>query len=372
MSLAIDEFRMHQDDFNQWVELFETAVKLAYAGQQQADIDQACIDWLPLKLDDEARSIRHSIDLQTWDQIKTELKTRLVNPDEQFSWLYRQTTIIWDQKESLHSLASRITKAVDKYDKDNPNKAREYFIRFRGALPVEYQKAINVHCSYDQPAKQTISEAKTIALRIQMAEQAAGASGGGTSAVRTVAFTGASMTDDRLKTVERSMEGMKVRMDGFDEKLDRIMEKLDDQGRPSRDHYSQDMQSDSRERSERSYDFRDRRDLRDRRDSRDHRDSRNCDSPDRRNSPDRDGWNGRNRDQYDRNRRNYDERRHDGEDRRSDRYVSHDRLGGRGEEYRSSGPYGAAILPSEVDFICNALAKKRLRDQTDRSRPARR
>ena len=64
-------------------------------------------------------------------------------------------------------------------------------------MPAEYRKAIDMNCGDDRPTLCTIKKAKTIAIRLQIANAEVAMSLG-----RTVAFTGAAMFDDRLKAVD--------------------------------------------------------------------------------------------------------------------------------------------------------------------------
>ena len=107
-SLQVSTFRFQYDDFEEWVDLFEKSIKLAYPTADEAARKNYCISWLPLKLDDDARTIFRNVTAATWVEIKAELKKLLVNPEDKYNWLARRGTITWDGKESLHSLATRI------------------------------------------------------------------------------------------------------------------------------------------------------------------------------------------------------------------------------------------------------------------------
>ena len=143
--------------------------------------------------------------------MKVELKGLLTDPQERYNWRARRSTIVWDGSESLHVLASRIMRAIDRYDPKS-NKEQEYFFRFREALPLEYRRAIDLGVAED---KCTIEEAKKVALRVQMATSDSGA--GGTSAVpdKSVAFVGASMREDRLKAMELGLQNLSEKVDNL-------------------------------------------------------------------------------------------------------------------------------------------------------------
>ena len=222
-ALPIEDFRSDIDDFDSWVELFESAVKVAHPAADEGALEALNLMWLRLKIDDEARTIYGSATETTWINVKKELKMLLVNPEERYSWLARRSTIMWDGKESLHALATRIQRAVNKFDPDNPAKDREYFIRFRLSLPPEYKKAVDMNCG-DTLTKCTIDEAKRIALRLQMANTDAAASTGvvaTTSVENSTPFTGASMSENRLREIETTVENVGTRIGKMETRKDK-------------------------------------------------------------------------------------------------------------------------------------------------------
>ena len=54
--IGCDKFKSGVDDFDEWVELFEKAVKLA-TKQSGNELKTSKLDWLPLELNRTARSI---------------------------------------------------------------------------------------------------------------------------------------------------------------------------------------------------------------------------------------------------------------------------------------------------------------------------
>ena len=259
-SIAVDTFRSTHDDFEEWISLFEDAVVLG-TGVTDADRKKALyLKWLPFKLDEQARTVRRSIASNEYEEVKRELKALLIDPQEAYKWQTGRSCIQWDGKESFHALAVRIRRAVDKYDPDAV-KNKQYFFRFRLALPKKFRTAIDLGCAED---KRTIEEAKKIALRLQMAEADDDKDDKG----REVTFTGASMADDRLKSLEMDFKRLDVRMETFEEKIDGVSEQLKELVAKSKGYES------SLERYDSRYPDR-RRGSQDRRDSRDRRDSQN-------------------------------------------------------------------------------------------------
>ena len=329
--IPIEDFQTGVDNFEHWIKLFEAAVVLSTNPQTEARKEALYKEWLPLKLDRAARSIYENKTKTGWGDLKTELKGLFVDPQDKYNWKTQKDAIVWDGVESFHTLATRIKRAVDMFDDDLP-KAGQYFIRFRGSLPPDYRRAIDLRCIDE---KQTIEEAKKVATIIRTAI----ADSGETVQGKTVAFTGASMSEDRLKAIEMGVQGLNVRMDNVESKhKSRDREKDTARGgySSSRERYESRRSDDRGDRSEsrgRGYGRDDRyRQRYDRSDSRDQRFSRD-------------------RGRYDRGRRDYSGRRDDsrldyrgsrgyrgGRDSSRDRYgrdrgYSRDRYGSRDRDY---------------------------------------
>ena len=261
-SLAIDKYKQGED-FDQWVSRFELAVGLAHLVNEPDKVEKKrrlCMDWLPLKIDDATYMIFSSITAATWEDLKLQMSRLLTDPQEKYDYFAGRNPIIWDGKESFHSLCNRIKMKVNKYF-EQASRGREYFLRFRAALTPEYRKAIDIGCGDNWD----IEEALRIAIKVRLAETDLTATG---DSSKTVAFAGAAMSDDRLKTVEMAFQGMTVKVDNLQEQVQKMQAK-----EPSADGDRRQSRSQSRGRDER--DDRDRyerspRDgsVRDRRDSR--------------------------------------------------------------------------------------------------------
>ena len=194
-SLPIKDFNFENDDFDDWVTRFETAVSLAEGIDDEAELKGYCKKWLPLKLDDTARSISASVDMKTdWTSIKKELSELFVDPQEKYNWFAGRDPIVWDGKESFHSLATRIKKKVDKYSLGG-DKEKEYFMWFRLAVTSEFRKAIDIGCGDNW----NLSEAMKIAGRLRLAEEDAAADVRIKTNDKSGAFSGAAMSDHHPK-----------------------------------------------------------------------------------------------------------------------------------------------------------------------------
>ena len=328
-SLAVDRFDSDKDDFAVWVKMFEDAVNLAHNVTSPADLPPLCIKWLRLKLDENARSIYSNVKpvdpntALTWDSIKDQLTQLLINPQEKYNWQARRSTIKWDGKESFYALATRVKRNVDKFDPDC-NKKQEYFFRFRIALPPDFKKAIDLGCRDD--SHETIDEAQRIAYRFLNTQNDESAE------EKAVAFTGAAMSDDRLKSIELCVQSMSVSVENLTEKVEKIS-RGDRQEGKSRGHLS------SRERYEKR--------------ERDH-DDRNRDS--RRDRRER-GFSGDDRDNYDHQSRGRD--CGDSSYRSRDRYRR-DNLDCRDDSYRQGESHGRGdshrqgdSRPREESYRCD-------------------
>ena len=299
--LAVSNFRSEVDDFDTWLGLFESAVKLAYNTADDATLHTHCKNWLSLKLDDEARTVYGNVVDATWIGIKKELKKLLVNPQDKYNWRARVRSIVWDGTESLHSLATRVKRNVDKYGLEG-GKESEYFFRFRLALPPEYRKAIDLACGDDE-TECTIDNAKKVALRLQMANADAVVTASGTAVDRTVAFTGAAMSDDRLKSIEMTLQGIAIWKDNMEAK-EKAKTDSDDKPRgysSSRERYESrypDRRSPNRDHGRDSGPDRSRRDSRDDRRGGDRYRSFSNDQRDHRRDDSRDHNSGSNRPYY--------------------------------------------------------------------------
>ena len=229
-SLPIETFNPEQDDFDEWIARLEMAIVLATNVTDNKRKDQLCRDWLSLKLDDRSRIILGNCKEKEWSKLKEELGNLLIDPQERYNWRARRSTITWDGRESFHVLAAKVKRAVDKFDPKS-NKEQEYFFRFRDALPLEYRKAIDLGVAED---KQTIEEAKKIALRVQMASSDESEMGATAQPKNPVSFVGASFTDDGLGAVESAIKRLSIKVDDMDSEIERMHRRIDKRDESSR------------------------------------------------------------------------------------------------------------------------------------------
>ena len=160
----VPTFNSRKDDFVEWAELFENAVFLSTNTRDAANLALLCRKWLPLKLDQEARAALKQAISRDWNGLKTEMVGLLIDPQEKAQWQARKSSIKWDGKETMHQLAARVKRAVDKFERDMPQafKDREYYLRFKDAFESKIRKAIVGGC---KEGEKTLSGAKEAAIR---------------------------------------------------------------------------------------------------------------------------------------------------------------------------------------------------------------
>ena len=330
-SINCKDFDSDVHDFDNWVKKFEKAVKLATNVRDEPSLHYLYKEWLPLKLDDLASTYLDQIGDVAWANTKTRLSDLLVDPQMKLRWRARQWTITWDGKESMHALAARVKRAVDKYDRHLPEDVREseYFVRFRCAFKKPLMRVIDMNCP---EGSQTIDTAKDAMMRYLLAnaedDSSAPASASG-DIYKGVAFASANLNPDRATSLETSLASIATQMETIAlsvRKVDDRQKGFEQRLRSLEDHRG-DRRDSSYDRGYRSNNYSSRGDRRSR-DSWDDRDRNRGRSPSpRRYSPggDRRDRNRRDGDRKDRNSGPRGGNAGRGRDRSRDRDDSRDR-----------------------------------------------
>ena len=213
--LPLDKFESGKDDIDDWIERFEKAVRLATNAQSAARRNKLYLEWLPLWIDEPARAVLGQIPTGTVYQtandvkgVKDLLKELLVDPNEVYQWRAMKKKVTWDGKEDFQVLATRVIRAVDKYEKDLDQNARNssYFFRFREALPKVYKDSIDVSLNKDE---RTIENAKELATRVR-----------GTQPNHEVSFEAAAMVDS--PTFDNRVRGLELQVSELGKKIDSL------------------------------------------------------------------------------------------------------------------------------------------------------
>ena len=217
-TLDIKPFRHGTDDFEEWSDLLESAITLATnaTGDNHSAL---CKKWLPLKLDSPSRAIfKQSNREADWADLKAQLTSLLIDPQEKYKWQAKRTTVKWDGKESFHALASRIITKVAQFDGEMNDalKQKEYFFRFREALPKEYQNAIDMACGADD---RNLDTAKDIAQRTKMILD---------SDEKSVSFAGAKFDENRTSSLELALSKIDTKLESLDSSINAKFKSQDD------------------------------------------------------------------------------------------------------------------------------------------------
>ena len=100
-SLPVEKFISGVDHFESWISLFDAAIEIIYKDSTAADKEAIARQWLPLKLDDQARLIYSNVTGNTWTELKENLRKALIDPQEEYNWHAGKATITWDGIESF-------------------------------------------------------------------------------------------------------------------------------------------------------------------------------------------------------------------------------------------------------------------------------
>ena len=213
-NVNVPTFDSLKDDFEEWVVLFEKAVMLATNAREEATLHFLYKEWLLLKLDKAARATHAKVAALDWPELKAELARLLVDPQEKARWQAKKTTIKWDGKESFHSLASRVKRAVDKYERGMPDefKQREYYQRFKNAFKKSMRRIIAVNCPEND---RTIDKAVEIALRYHIALTEDDDDGDGDADEKAVTFAAGAFQPDRATGLENALAKMTTQMENM-------------------------------------------------------------------------------------------------------------------------------------------------------------
>ena len=138
-SIPVENYQSGVHVMSEWLPLLESGVIVATGATTPDRQNFLCRQWLPLKLDAAARDVLKSCTKDDWNELKVELQSLLIHPQEKYNWRINKDSIKWDGKESFHALATRVKNAVMIHEKP-ANWEDEFFFRFRGALPQEYRQ----------------------------------------------------------------------------------------------------------------------------------------------------------------------------------------------------------------------------------------
>ena len=201
--------------------MFQDAVVLACNPLSEARKKELWRMWLPYKLDSSTRMIYKNCVKQQWAERMIEFKGLLRSPEEKYRWRAGHSKLVWDGEDSFHVLATKVKRSLDK-NMEAPTQS-DYYHAFRNALPENYQESLD----WGQK-EETLAEAKRLAFKFQSVltnkpgtDAKRGVVGG-----KTVGFVGASMSDDRLKALELSVQSLTVSVSESNADTKRFCEKV--------------------------------------------------------------------------------------------------------------------------------------------------
>ena len=238
--IKVEKFDPSQSDFEDWVHLFERAVRVSTSSTNDAVLNNLYLDWLPLKFSWDALHTYKQAKSRTWPELKTELCELFIDPQEEYKWRAKVTTIKWDGKESIHKLASRVIRNVNKYDKRLPQDVRdeEYFSRFRSAFRKRIRHMIDMGCPR---GSQTIENAKDVVMRNEIVQaDREDDETGEAQAQGNVSFANGNFQSDRPRGklqpdratgIETALAGINTHLENIEigmRKQDDRMKKMDD------------------------------------------------------------------------------------------------------------------------------------------------
>ncbi|MEE3023414.1 MAG: hypothetical protein VX367_12555, partial [SAR324 cluster bacterium] len=128
-SIPVENYQSGVHVLSEWLPLLESGVIVATGATTPACQQFLCKQWLPIKLDATARDVLKNCTKDDWEELKVELQSLLIDPQEKYKWRINKNSIKWDGKESFHALASRVKNAVMIHEKQ-ANWEDEFFFRF--------------------------------------------------------------------------------------------------------------------------------------------------------------------------------------------------------------------------------------------------
>ena len=224
-SIPIEEYDPEKHDFDEYFDLVENAVGLA-TNTKDDRRDELTVQWVPLKLNERTRKLWNSCKTKLWKDRRPEFKELLRDPQDAYRWRAGHVMIVWDGKESFNEYAARVKRTVDTYE--DPAKETDYYHHFRKGLPKDFIKVIDLGRNAE-----TLDEAKRVAIRYQTALEnektdATDPAGAGAGAAGALAFTGASMQEDRLEAIEQGLARLSMKVDDMNKDMIRLFNRVDD------------------------------------------------------------------------------------------------------------------------------------------------
>ena len=169
--IPIDKFMYGTEDGNwpDWVTRFEGAVKLATNAFGKDRLEELCLEWIPLKLNDAAQPIYARCEKKhSWPELKNELADKLEDPRIRRQWHRQKDAYKKPASISLQVYKANIIGMVDKYSPglalDKNSHTLELYNRFVAGLETDWREYIEEAIPY---TKETIDNAYSFALKYE-------------------------------------------------------------------------------------------------------------------------------------------------------------------------------------------------------------
>ena len=207
--LPIDKFPYGtpEADWVQWCERFEKAVQVATNAHGQDRLEELCLTWIPLKLNEEAQPIYDKCEHKngSWPLLKAELAEALEDPAIRRKWARHMDAYKKPASMSLQIYRANIIVFVNKYSPallaDSTAYNMELYNRFIHGLEKDWRDYIEESIPYK---KESLDNAYSQALKYEAR-----------MAKKSVEFSAAAMTDaekDGMEKIRLDLEKVKTQL----------------------------------------------------------------------------------------------------------------------------------------------------------------
>ena len=214
-------------NFKQWVERFEGAVRMGTNCQTPQRLQELCLDWIGLKLNDEAVTIYEECPSKgvDWPKLKEELESELEDTQTRRVWVRSLSAYKKPKDMSLQIFKAKVTSMVAKYSPttltDPTAHASELYNRFIWGLEKDMREWIEDSIPY---GRETLDNAFNQALKYEAKQRKK-------HLVTEEPVIGAAMTDvekNTLEAIRRDLQEVKTRLAALE-----ISQKDDESGETS-------------------------------------------------------------------------------------------------------------------------------------------
>ena len=212
--IPIDKFKYGTPgaDWSQWSLLFVQAVQAATNAKGRDRLEQLCLLWIPLKLNEEAQPIYDKTEHKekSWPLLRAELEEAFEDPRIKRQWARNRDAYKKPANMSLQVYRANIIGYVNKYSPalatDPKAHALELYNRFVDGLEVDWRDYIEESIPW---GKECLDKAFSQALKYEAR-----------LAKKSVDFSAAAMTNaekDGMEKIRLDVEKLKIQAAGWEE-----------------------------------------------------------------------------------------------------------------------------------------------------------